>query len=277
MKALITLYQRPHVTEICFEGLKRLEKFGVEPICIYSDIDNKVLVEQYGFEGYFYQNKPISNKLNFGIERALESEWDYLMQIGSDDLLHDDLFDVYAPYIECGSLAFGLTTMYYYDLATGKCAMGKSSYPFGCARMIHRSVFDRQFKYKVRFKNSVAGADFHYGKGAEILVTERQLKTYVTSGLADIIDKVDVTTTLWSEGKNRALDYDSDISMLKMGIKTERIESNDVLCIDLKSEVNIWPFEFYDVIEENIIDKFPERDAIRKVRQEYYNPAVLGN
>jgi hypothetical protein len=74
-----------------------MKSFDIEPICIYSDDDNKRLCEKYKFESYEFLNDPLGRKLNYGVEMALKSDWDYLMQTNSDDLIKEKLFEIYRP------------------------------------------------------------------------------------------------------------------------------------------------------------------------------------
>lgn len=265
-KLLIALWKRPEVTEVCFQGVERLRKKGCEPICIYSDVDNKVLVNQYGYEGYYHENLPLGAKLNFGVDRALESDWEYMMQIGSDDIISDELVDAYKDIKE---QAFGINTVYFYDLKSGQSAKGWSPYPFGCARMLHRSCFDKKYRYKVRFKQSVAGSDFHYGRGREMLMDYDRMMAF--NNLVDVIEEVDITSTLWDDQKNRSLDFNSQIRLAQKGIKVKSVELPGVNIVDLKSDVNIWKFDFFDKVDFDVTDNLPERDAIRKLRQVHYN------
>jgi hypothetical protein len=270
IKLLITLWQRPEITEICFQGVERIKKHGVSPICIYSDDENKELVEKFGFEGYYHENLPLGKKLNFGLKKGLESEWDYLIQIGSDDLLSDELFEIYKPWIESKEPAFGISKMYYYDIATGKAAYHESDYPFGCARMIHRDVLNGLTRrYKIRFYSSCAGSDFNYGKGQEILTGLDAAMDFERWGLAKIIDTVNGEGRLWTDHKNKSLDFDSDLRLKKRGVNFKNIRVDGVMALDIKSDTNIWPFEHYAETDLDVLKYFPESDAIRKTGQIY--------
>ena len=272
IKALIALWQRPEITRICFEGVKRLAKFGVEPICIYSDKENEKLVKEFGFEGYYFDNDPLGKKLNFGLKKALESEWDYFTQIGSDDLISDKLFEIYERYFERKELAFGVNVVHFYNMLTGEAAEGYSSYPFGCMRMLHRSVFtDYNIRYRVEILQSAAGLDFKIAKGAVMLINPSAARRFERSKLANIVGVEVDKRPFWDDEKNKTLDFDSEFTLNTKGITVIRILSEEVLIIDLKTEVNLWPFEQFDIIDKDILQYIPEKDAIRKTRQSYYN------
>lgn len=155
---LIALWKRPEITKVCFKGVKRLMKsFDIEPICIYSDEENKVLCDQFGFESYEYPNDHLGAKLNYGIEKALESEWDYLTQIGSDNLVKEEIFELYKPYFEKEQQCFGIGEVYYYDVKTDRVAFVENAFPYGCMRMIHRDALLSHKMAKVIFKSSCEG------------------------------------------------------------------------------------------------------------------------
>lgn len=275
MKLLVALYQRPHITELCFQGIKRLQQsFDIDPICIYSDTDNKNIVDQYGFEGYRFKNDQLGRKLNFGIERALESEWDYIMHIGSDDIISDDLIRLYQPLMKEGKRAFGINTVHFYNMLSGEAAVSVNPYAYGCARVLKRSVLSPKYLYRIKILKGLAGKDFMHPKGAEITVTEEKANGFIKPGYAELIEKIDVNMPLWTNEKNRSLDYDSHIRLHKMGVQIETIQTKGVMCVDLKSEVNIWNFDYYDKVDFDVLEKIPEKDAIRKVRQEYYDTVL---
>ena len=275
IKALITLWKRPEITRICFEGVNRLKQFGVEPICIYSDKENEALVKEYGFEGYYHDNLPLGRKNNFGLKKALESEWDYFTQIGSDDLISNKLFEIYQPYFDQKELAFGVTKVHYYDINSGRAAEGVSSYPFGCARMIHRSVFtDYKVRCKVRFLESAAGKDFVTEKGKVMLLNPSAARRFVKSNLCEIIGEEEDNRQMWADDISRTLDFDSEFFLNTKGITVQRIHSDEVLVLDIKSDVNIWSFDTFDIIDNDVLINFSEKDAIRKLRQVYSDSAV---
>lgn len=276
IKALILLWQRPKITEICFQGVKRLEKEGVEPICIYSDKDNKKLVKDYGFEGYYHVNKPLGNKLNYGLKKALETEWDYFTQIGSDDLVRNELFDIYKPYVEKKVKAFGLRQFYCYDINTGSVGYGESPYPYGTMRMIHREVLtESKYKYRIKFIQGCAGPYFHYGRGKEMDVDYQKALSYERDGLAKIIDKVKVSRPMWSPQRNRSLDFDSQFTLKTRGVEIKKVDVNEPMIMGIKSDVNIWGFDFFNKKKFDLLKYFPERDAIRELRQIYNNSAAV--
>jgi len=257
-KLLIALWKRPVITRICFEGIKRLQKtIPIEPICIYSEDDSKSLCKEYGFEAYEYKNDPLGEKLNFGLERALESEWDYLLQIGSDDLLSEKLFEMYDPFIAKSSRAFGLSTMYFYDIRTKESYFESISNIFGCGRMIHRGTFDTN-RAKFRYGHTYSGTDTVKKKGQVITIPEYWANRLVKRGIGDILELTKEPFKLWGDSKNSGLDFDSQFRLDCIGVTTERIRTNEVLAVDIKSEFNLHDVSEYEKSDVDVKQFFPE-------------------
>lgn len=98
MKILLftPVWKRPEITEICFMGFKRLQKFAdVEMLAVISEQEMIPLCEKYGVHHVMHENQPLGRKKNYGLRRSLEYEWDYLVEIGSDDLLKNEFLTVY--------------------------------------------------------------------------------------------------------------------------------------------------------------------------------------
>ena len=259
------------MTNICFEGVKRLMKsFDIEPICIYSDRENEKLCNKFGFESYKHPNDPLGRKLNFGVEMALQSDWDYLMQINSDDLLRNEIFELYKPYIEKREKCFGVGEVYFYDLKSGRVAFAENAYPLGCARMIHRNVFDAGSLVKVKFLSSCSGKQT-YGKGAITVMRKEVANRY--NGIIKILSEEN-GFKLYTDTKNRVLDFDSDTRLARIGVNSVKVKTDkQVYVIDLKSGTNIWDFKWFEdrIVKKNVLKYFPEKNEIRKLRSVYSN------
>jgi hypothetical protein len=77
-------------------------------------------------------------------------DYEYIMNFGSDDLLHSDAIDLYLPYLTMKVPLFGLKSLWFYEF--DKLPFFFSYYNqdhiVGAGRMIHRTVID---KVKQRF------------------------------------------------------------------------------------------------------------------------------
>jgi len=148
---LIPIFKRPEIVKLFAKGLKRLMECGHEiiPLCILSPDDdyfeaNLRLLDDFNL--FEYHNLPVGRKLNAGIQAALQFDWDYLMNFGSDNILNPEIWDLYEPYLKAGNPFFGLSNLYFYDNETKECILMNNyarSVSCGAGRMIHRKVFDK--------------------------------------------------------------------------------------------------------------------------------------
>lgn len=138
----LAVWKRPEITEICFIGLNRLmEKYKSESLAVISEESMIPLCEKYGIMWLMHDNLPLGNKKNVGLRHALNLEWDYVIELGSDDIIKDELIELYKPFfgeekfLSCGSIAF-------INSETGACRYISKRSPFGLARCLHRSVIE---------------------------------------------------------------------------------------------------------------------------------------
>ena len=154
---LVPIWQRPEITKIWALGMQNFLTGNAEVLCILSREDpffneNLDIVHRSGFKYCFFQNKPLGQKLNAGIEYALETfNFDFLMNLGSDDLIHPAIWSLYEPMMKDFKF-FGLDKVYYYELSSGKLGL-TVPYVWGAGRMIHREILELvrakgQFLYK---------------------------------------------------------------------------------------------------------------------------------
>lgn len=120
MKVLIyiTVWKRPEVTDLTYLGLDRVQNILKE-----EGIDSDVLVissEDYhtekaknrGYKVIEVENFPVGNKMNLGMQEALKYEWDYLMEMGSNNLLSNMYIRAFAAACKEGFKCFGSGKFY---------------------------------------------------------------------------------------------------------------------------------------------------------------------
>lgn len=152
---VIPVYKRPEVLQLCLIGLKKLREmvksWVIAPVFILSPEDehmktNEKLVKSAGFKVVYFKNLPVSDKLNAGIRYCWEHyDFDYLMNLGSDDLIHPQIEQLYAPYLEKNVHFFGINTLYFWDFNNEKVIYFdtyNTNGSIGAARMIHKSIID---------------------------------------------------------------------------------------------------------------------------------------
>ncbi len=94
---------------------------------------------------YVYSaNNRLGQKINDGISYAGQYNYDYIMNFGSDDLIHPNLIDLYLPLIKRSIMIFGINRVYFYKEGEDSIFFSYYNTPFvvGAGRMIHRQVID---------------------------------------------------------------------------------------------------------------------------------------
>lgn len=94
----LAVWRRPEITEICFMGIDRLRKAGiheVDALAVISEGSMIDLCRKYRIDYVMHKNYPLGEKKNAGLKRALEKGFDYLIDIGSDDLLKTEFLSLY--------------------------------------------------------------------------------------------------------------------------------------------------------------------------------------
>lgn len=138
------VWKRPQITEICFLGLERLKKvkgFEIIPFAVISEPEMIPLCKKYGVAWTMHDNLPLGAKKNHGLKQVKGIEFDYLMEIGSDTLILDELLGHYKG-IDLDF--FGVSDVAFIDTETGACRRWISKQTmFGAGRMIKRSVLER--------------------------------------------------------------------------------------------------------------------------------------
>ena len=166
MKTLIIVpvWGRPEITKIWAKGLKWFLTKDFDVLTILSREDehfeeNMKLVRR-DFNYCFFKNKPLGQKMNAGIEYALETfEFDYIMNLGSDDLIHPSILQLFSAFLDEKKPFFGINRVFFYEKSTKKLAMCLP-YVWGAGRMISRHIIEvlrnrGQFLYKETLQKSL--------------------------------------------------------------------------------------------------------------------------
>ncbi|MCR4313383.1 MAG: glycosyltransferase family 2 protein, partial [Candidatus Roizmanbacteria bacterium] len=113
---LLPIWGRKKITQICLENLLELQKdFKIDVLCIVSESWSKVMAFEYGFRFVTAPNDCLGTKMNIGVEAALKLNFDYLMNLGSDDIITKELLDIYTPYFEKNLEMFGSKRLTFID------------------------------------------------------------------------------------------------------------------------------------------------------------------
>jgi hypothetical protein len=146
MKILIytAVWKRPEITEICFMSIARLRvtsKHDVKAFAVISEIEAIPLCEKYGIDWICTENSPLGEKKNYGLRIAMQRhDFDYMVEIGSDDLLKNEFFDVY-PWDRDIMM---LSQIYFLNSETGGCRLFTArAAKIGAGRAISRKALEK--------------------------------------------------------------------------------------------------------------------------------------
>ncbi len=214
------VWQRPHVFRLFAEGLHKLidahsTEVTFRVIIAGSEGEkSQKMVTDEGFDYVEAPNDQLAKKFNATTRMAKGDNPDFVLLLGSDDIISADTFQIYLDKIkEQPKIDFiGLTDFYFYDLNTGKAA-----YWGGYAD--HR-------------KGAVCGAG--------VLVSRNLMRLW---GWAP-----------WSPKHNHILDDSINIKRKRTPHKdyTFSLKEHGVVSVDLKSNTNMTPFELWP--NTNFID-----------------------
>jgi hypothetical protein len=118
---LVPLWRRPEIVALFIRNIERTipDYIQLMPMFILSPEDPDYVRLRKLTEGYRVcaaSNNPLGTKKNNGLLEALQYEWDYLMDMGSDDIYTRTLWDLYEDYFLTGSKYFGIKNMYVLDI-----------------------------------------------------------------------------------------------------------------------------------------------------------------
>lgn len=157
----LAVWRRPEITELCFMGIERMRKhpaYKIQAFAVISEAEMIPLCKKYNIDWFMTDNFPLGKKKNSGLKQVSNYQFDYLMEIGSDDLITDRMLNHYIPYLH--KFAFmGISDAAYIESETGECRRlisNKSTY--GAGRLIARNVLE-QMNWNIWDNNLQRGLD----------------------------------------------------------------------------------------------------------------------
>jgi glycosyltransferase involved in cell wall biosynthesis len=153
---LTGVWGRPCVTRIMYQGMasfaQAASQYGwqIRHLVVGSfEREHAHMAEEFGAEYIDHPNLPLGRKWNAGMKHAMERhDFDYLMLLGSDDVLSPKMIAPYTQAMDDGLAMFGIPDMYALDLSRmmGTYFQGyKDPYPriaLGAGRMHSREAME---------------------------------------------------------------------------------------------------------------------------------------
>lgn len=273
----LACWKRPEITELCFKGIQRLkaydpDRFRISALAVISEREMIPLCVKYGINWTFADNLPVGRKKNRGFNIAFNFQWDYLLEIGSDDLLRNDILDLYEPMMLKGVPVFGTNRLVFYNSETGEARNYKSE-ALAMGRCMKRTMLeDVTFSVECEALVSFITGGEPCPKGKRIWLKPDRAKSLESSKLVKIIGVPEYH--LWSNDISKGLDNNSNYLLMSRSVPLRHIDNDEPLGMDIKSQTNIWPYNpnagsQYDAQEFLKHCSQEERDMISSLNAEY--------
>jgi hypothetical protein len=118
------MWKRPEVFEIFAKGIKQIQdNTSIIVHCIVSGSEGSTSrnqAEKYGFHYIETNNYPLSDKMNQPLQIAKKLNSDYVICLGSDDVIELSLFNEYVYWMNKGYDFIGLLDFYFLNLPKNK-------------------------------------------------------------------------------------------------------------------------------------------------------------
>lgn len=114
-------------------------------MCIVSRVEDAELCYELGVPCVWYPNEELGAKWNYGLQHTIPLEWDYLVTLGSDDIVKPSMLDLYAE-MKLTDVVI-MDKIHFIDVPTGRASILTKA-RVGAGRRISRRVIEA-CKYKL--------------------------------------------------------------------------------------------------------------------------------
>ena len=148
-KILILTYfhGRTPISHLYWLGIERLRTyFDVRVFGVFTagDTENIELGKLYGVDGSVeVPNEPLGRKMNLGLTAAMNEDFDYLMQLGSDDLITNEGMIGLLKKMDSNEEFFGLNRLVMIDSETKRTKEKFYGNVFGAGRCISKKLLEK--------------------------------------------------------------------------------------------------------------------------------------
>lgn len=253
---LTAVYERREITDIFYKSFAIQQRAAAEngislSLCVISSTAaDSALAEKYGHKPVQADNFPLGAKHNAGLEQFIFTEFDYMMQLGSDDILCDNFFKSHLilDALKRKVPVFGLNQLLIVKAGTLQAKRVCTLRPFGAGRFVHSSILKPAAVCKtVRWRSSYSGPTYSRGKGH----VENYPEALIKPSLHELIGS-SKSVQLWEPSINKGLDYNSGSRLISVhGIHKARCKVLDMkdAVIDIKSPINIHAYDKFKGLE----------------------------
>lgn len=217
----LAVWKRPEITEMCFAGIERLKThpdFDIDALAVISEESMIPLCEKYGVHYVEHENSPLGKKKNFGLQAARYFKFDFLMEIGSDDLVLNELLDVYKKFMVKYDF-FGVRDAAFICSETGACRRVIGPTKYGAGRMISRAALDK-IDFKLWKDNIERGLD----NRSEVEMHKVGFRYWqIPPSEMPLVVDVKSDVNLWKFDHLTGQDYDMNLILEKLSTKEVKL------------------------------------------------------
>ena len=173
---LTPVFGRPEITKIWAKNVWIKDVLAVlSPEDKHIEANKKIIFDFERCSAVLYKNNPLGEKMNEAVKWAYHNaDFDYLMNLDSDGILHKGILDLYKPLFDAGSQFFGPDKVYFIDYKTKKIRISKPN--FWCSgRVISRKIIEKLLKMgeNLYYNEDNRGLDARSVEKVERLTLER--------------------------------------------------------------------------------------------------------
>jgi hypothetical protein len=221
------------------------------------------LCQKYGIEFLMYENIPLGKKKNAGLDVVIKKDFDYLIELGSDDIICNELLDYYEPYMKSCEDFFAAKNLAFIDAIDIRARIWQydPNLVQGLGRCMSKKLLQTMTsKVMVKAKTAIMSDDNVLSQDESGFLNPEQVKQL--SEWVEIIPN-EIGTFMWNNNINRGLDNDSTQRILNKGFKFKHVETPEPFMADIKSDENIWTYnpelgDDYDL--EKFLSKLSQKE-----------------
>lgn len=266
--ALVPVWKRPEILLLFQRHLRRTipEWVDLQSVYIVSPEDPELEAIKWLLKNedvFYYKNNPLGEKMNAGVNYVKRYEFDYLMNIGSDNIFTVILWELYQQYFERDVDIFGINDFHSLNYDTGEFILIKnyntapddSPAPIGAGRMIHKSILPSGDLYQKEWLWGMDGCSlftlWELGYRTEVV------ETYGMAVMLNIMTRTNLTQ--WEEFQNP--------------IECNRIKLRALFGLDSYKVMDDIPKHkidcFNEAVNKNVSSCGSRKAAFEKVNEEY--------
>ena len=258
MVILTCIWKRPKLTRIVlshYRGLKKELKgeINLELVAVGSEGErSKNICEESEFNYFEYENQPMSEKWNFGLQMTKKINPDAVIIVGSDDLIDKNLLKFYDKKLKQGYMMVGIKDFYIYDTERRKLAYWRGygklndahrmNETIGLARCLSRTLLD---KLDFNIWN-----DLNISKNLDGAMTTRLKEVGIYPVSEANMPYVDLDNQLYGAGH--------------LGYNLKDIEG---FAIDIKTKTNVTTFDRYLARDPDSIEYLDGEFLVSKLNE----------